>query len=315
MAKIEWTGWRELDNKVNPKVDPCPLCGESQHRPEKHPGWIRKFLFGPGFIIAVGLVLFMGTSMKHPFEVWGEFGPLVNGYVGKLFQQSQELAVPNTLKRYTHSRINIRNGPGTHFKIVRQLPAGEMIQVRESADQWVEVYKDGRALGFVYASLLRSGPFNISESQQLLHTAFWGDFRNAKKFKFKIPRETTFAIWEPVLTHAVEILYPKSGTVAKDSDEFIEKMFGQKRLRVEYDELWVWEDNSSLTGARTPRQKSQVDIYRLYWLHGKVQAHIIGKFYEQNPTTAVALSPPIHKIWKISDRPRILQALKPQYLP
>lgn len=310
MAKIEWTGWRDLDNKVNPKVDPCPLCGESQHRPEKHPSWIRKFMFGPGGIIGLGIVLFMGMSVKNPFDVWGEFEPIVNAYIEKYFSQTNERPVPNTLKRYTHARVNLRKGPGTHFKVVSQLPAGERVQIRESKDKWVEVYKDGQGLGFVYASLLRPVPLTLSESQQLLHTASWGDFRNAKKFKLVKPRETVFAIWEPILAYAVKTQYPRSGTLANNPDAFIQKIYGQEKLRVEYDELWVWEGESSLTKEKKEHLKGPLDIYRLYWLKGKVQAHIIGKFYERNPANGVKLSPPIHKIWKISDRTRILKELK-----
>jgi len=217
--------------------------------------------------------------------------------VENIVGQTTVKSVSTTLKRYTHARVNIRKGPGTNFNIVSQLQAGELVNIHASPGKWVEVYKNGKGLGFVYASLLERSPTpSLNEGQRLLHTTSWGDFRKAKKFKLAQPQRAVFAIWEPIL--------------ANNPDVFSQELHGHKQLRVQYDELWVWEVDSSVTAEEKQQDKGQGDMYRMYWLKGKVQAHIVGKFYASNPASGIKLSPPIHKIWKISDRNRIFQELK-----
>ncbi len=307
MALIKWTDWRAVDNQLRPKVNVCPRCGEEQHSPEE----TKKSILGPGGIIGFGLVLFIGISVINSLDLWGGFEQIMEAKVEKFFGQTTDKSAPKTLKRYTHSRVNIRKGPGTDFKILSQLQAGELVKIRESKDTWVEVYKNGKGLGFVYASLLEN-PLkpSVNERQQLLNTTSWGDFRKAKKFKLAQPRKVVFAIWKPILSYARNTLYPRTGTGAKSPDEFIQKLYGHKKLGVQYDELWVWEADSSFTEEEKEQDKGQLDIYRMYWLKGKVQAHIVGKFYESHPASGIKLSPPIHKIWKISDRKRIFKNLK-----
>jgi len=311
MALIKWKGWRELDNQLRPKVNVCPRCGEAQHSPEELQEKAKISIFGPRGIIGLGIVLFIGMSAINSFDLWGGFEQIMKANVEKFFGQTTVHSAPKTLKRYTHSRVNIRKGPGTDFKIVSQLQAGELVKIRESKSKWVEVYKNGKGLGFVYPPLFESFPKpSLNERQRLLNTTSWGDFRKARKFKLAKPRKALFAIWEPILSYARNTLYPRTGTWAKSPDVFIQKLYGHKKLRVQYDELWVWEDDSSFTEEEKEHYKGQLDVFRMYWLKGKVQAHIVGKFYESNPTSGIKLSLPIHKIWKISDRTLIFKELK-----
>lgn len=297
MSVINWKGWRDLDNQMRPKVNACPWCGESQDSPEELGKRSKNPIFGWRGIIGLGIVLFMGMSVNNSFDLRGGFEQIMKASVGKIFGQTTVQLTPKTLKRYTHSRVNIRKGPGTGFAIVSQLHAGELVKIRQSQDKWVEVYKNGKGLGFVYAPLLEGPPKpRLSERQRLLNTTSWGDFRKAKKIKLARPRKAVFAIWEPIL--------------AKTPDVFSQKLHGHKKLRVQYDELWVWEVVSSFTDEEKEQGKGRGDIYRMYWLKGKVQAHIVGKFYESHPVSGIKLSPPIHKIWKISYRKSIFQELE-----
>ncbi len=255
-------------------------------------------------------MVFMGMSLNQSVDIQAEFGTMVDAYLGKYFHQPPVRSAPKTFNRYTHGRVNVRKGPGTEFKVVRHLEPGELIRVSKSTGQWMKVYKDGKINGFVYGSLLSPVPFSHSERQRLLYTAAWGDFRKSKKFKLVKPREAVFAIWEPILSHAVTTQYSKAGKPATSPEAFLHQTFGPKKLPVAFDELWVWENDAPGNPKGRARQQGRGDTYRMYWLNGKVQAHIIGKFYERNPETGKKLSPPIHKIWKISDRERILKRLK-----
>jgi len=267
MALIKWEEWRELDKQANPKVNRCPRCGEEQHSCEE----TKKSILGRGGIIGLGIVLFAGISVINSFDLSGGFEQIMKANVEKFFGPTTDKSAPKTLKRYTHSRVNIRKGPGTDFKIVSQLQAGELVKIRESKDKWVEVYKNGKGLGFVYASLFESPPKpSVNEQQQLLNTTSWGDFRTAKKFKLAQTRKVVFAIWKPILSYARNTLYSRTGTGAKSPDEFIQKVYGHKKLGVQFDELWVWEADSSFTAEGKEQDKGQRDIYRMYWLKGKV---------------------------------------------
>ena len=78
MASVQWGDWREIDHKVNPKVDPCPLCGESLSRPDDLKKKTNRSIFGPLGIIGLSLVVFIGMSVNDAFDVWGEFGKIIN---------------------------------------------------------------------------------------------------------------------------------------------------------------------------------------------------------------------------------------------
>lgn len=310
MAKIQWTGWRELDDRVNPKENPCPLCGEPQQRHEDCPTRLRKFFLGFGGLLVCAMVLYGGLYGKNVLGIEGSFGQALEAHMGKWLNPSPGPSNPHLLKRYTQSRVNIRQGPGTDYRIVSHLPPGELILVSTTQNQWVKVYQDGQMKGFVYAALLQDSPRRVlDERQQLLSSTSWGDFRQAKKFKLRKPRKDLFAIWEPILEYAKDTQYPKAGQGAMSLDEFIQQIYGREKLDVEYDEIWVWEKDSPVTHTEKRANPAKRDVVRLYWLNGKVQAHIVGKFFETNPVSGSRLSPPIHKIWKISDRHRILKQL------
>ncbi len=310
MSKIQWTGWKELDDKVNPKENPCPLCGEPQKRHEDCPSRFRKFFFGFGGLFVVAMALSVGLYGKHWLGIEGSFGQALEAHMGKWIEPSPEPSDSTVLKRYTHSRINIRQGPGTDYRIVSHVPPGELILVSKTQNQWAKVYQDGQIKGFVYAALLQDSPRRVrNERQQLLWSTSWGDFRQAKKFKLRKPRKDLFAIWEPILAYAKDTQYPNADHGAKSLDEFIQQTYGMEKLDVEYDEVWVWKKDASDTKTEKRGSPVKQDVVRLYWLNGKVQAHIVGKFYETNPVSGSRLSPPIHKIWKISDRQLILKNL------
>ncbi len=311
MPIVDWGDWRELDNKANPKVNPCPLCGESQH-PRDDPHKSKRSGLGKFGIIGIGFLLFIGMGLKVSLNEVGGFEEIGKVNIENFLPwQSPGKPLPKTLNRYTHSKVNIRKGPGTDFDIVQQLQMGEEVQVAESGDDWVETFIDGKKVGYVFAAILERSPKRVlTERQQLLNTKPWGDFRKARKYRLKQPRKAVFAIWDPILMQAQKTFNPRTSAKVKNPEEFIRKVFGPEKLPVEYDELWVWERDSSLPDNEKKGYPDPFDTHRMYWLKGKVQAHIIGKYYTRNPATGEKVSPPVRKIWKISDRSRIFQKLR-----
>lgn len=300
-------------NQVSLKASACPKCGEPPCNIEEAPQKAKKSFPVWEILICLGIPLIIGLS------IFGDNSPnslagiekdgkshLENSPVQTIVQ-----SVSQKLKRYTPSKVNIRKGPGTDFEIVSRLKPGELVEVEDKKDKWVEVYKNDKRLGYVYASLLAKNPpkRNANEQQILLKTASWGDFRKARKIKLTTSKKSVFIVWSPILQYARNTLYPRLGTWAKSPDAYIRKMHGQTKMTVLYDEVWIWEDDSSFTESEKEQYKGQLDIYKIYWLKGKVQAHIVGKLYENNPVTGTRISPPTHKIWQISDRKQIFNKL------
>ena len=87
-------------------------------------------------------------------------------------------------------------------------------------------------------------------------------------------------------------------------------LVGPQRLIVEYDEIWIAEVDEFLTESEKRKWKGQLDILKLYWKEGKVQASTVEKFYFGNPLTHKKLSHPAHKITDIHDRSFILKKLQ-----
>lgn len=135
-----------------------------------------------------------------------------------------------------------------------------------------------------------------NEKTKLLKSYF-GDFRQAKKVK-KQAKES-LSVWEPQIKYS-KTLSPKLQAVMLD---------GVEKLNIEYDEIWIYENDEGLTPAEKRKFKSKNDIHKLYWKQNKVQACAIEKYYVGDPFTGQKLSRPTHKIWNIYNRDFILKKL------
>ena len=87
-------------------------------------------------------------------------------------------------------------------------------------------------------------------------------------------------------------------------------MTGPQKLTVEFDEIWIAENDAFLTESEKRQYKDQLDILKLYWKEGKVQACTVEKLYNVNPVTGANLSTPAYKITDINDRVYCLKKLR-----
>jgi len=137
------------------------------------------------------------------------------------------------------------------------------------------------------------------DERKALQDSYFGNFSNAKIQKKS--GKITLNVWRPWVLYVQEKLPP----VAQDAF-----LVGPQRLIVEYDEIWIAEVDEFLTESEKRKWKGQLDILKLYWKEGKVQASTVEKFYFGNPLTHKKLSHPAHKITDIHDRSFILKKLQ-----
>ena len=137
------------------------------------------------------------------------------------------------------------------------------------------------------------------DERKALQDSYFGNFSNAKiqKKSGKIKLE----VWNPWVQNVQKNFPPQfQGAL----------LSGPQELTVEYDEIWIAENDENLTESEKRKYKGQLDILKLYWKEGKVQASIVEKFYLGNPLIEEKLSPPVHKITDIQDRSFILKKLQ-----
>ncbi len=57
---------------------------------------------------------------------------------------------------YTTTLLNLRSGPGTHYKIIEKLPKNEPLKYLETKDSWVKVKNiESGSIGYVYYKYLK----------------------------------------------------------------------------------------------------------------------------------------------------------------
>ena len=137
------------------------------------------------------------------------------------------------------------------------------------------------------------------DERKALQDSFFGDFRNAKIQKKS--GKIILKMWRPW------VLYVQEKLPSPAQEAFLD---GSQRLVVEYDEIWIAEDDEYLTKSQRRKWKDQLDIVKLYWKEGKVQASTVEKFYLGNPLTKEKLLPPAHKLTGLYDRSYILKKLQ-----
>jgi hypothetical protein len=140
---------------------------------------------------------------------------------------------------------------------------------------------------------------DLHNEKILLKDSYFGNFTKAKIKK--MPGNIKLEVWQPWIQHVKKNVPPQLQSALLN---------GPETLSVEYDEIWIAENNEGLTESEKKKYKNQLDILKMYWKNEKVQACTIEKFYLGNPLTEAPLSPPAHKITDIYDRSRIIQQLQ-----
>jgi len=136
------------------------------------------------------------------------------------------------------------------------------------------------------------------DEKKALQDSYFGNFRNAKIKKKS--GTIKLDVWQPWVQHVNQNFPPQ-----------IQKNFlsGPQSLNISFDEIWTAENDEDLTESEKKEYKGQLDILKLYWKDGKIQASTVEKSYTGNPVTGDAISPPAHKITSLHDRSSILKEL------
>lgn len=139
---------------------------------------------------------------------------------------------------------------------------------------------------------------NIDEKKALLNSYF-GNFSQAE-----IIRESgkaTLKVWQPWVQHVKQNV----------GSQFQKTLLSDiQKLTVVFDEIWIAVNNENLTESEKRKYDGKLDILRLYWKEGQVQAASLEKYYEGNPVSGAKLDPPSHRLTNIYDRSYILEKIK-----
>ena len=138
----------------------------------------------------------------------------------------------------------------------------------------------------------------INEKKAVQEAAYFSNFKNAK-----IQKETgsiKLTIWQPWIQH-VKQSFPANLQNAI--------LVGPSQLTVAYDEIWLTKNDDYLTESEKRQYKGQLDIIKLYWHRGQIQACTVEKLYSGNPATKVKLPYPAYKLTVINDRAYCIKKL------
>ncbi|MEJ2182731.1 MAG: SH3 domain-containing protein [Nitrospirota bacterium] len=135
---------KECGHEISSKAKRCPNCGAP----------LKKGIgCGTAFLIIILAAIFIPYLIAKNYE----YPETETTNVGSTYKSTGE-SKPTRGKRYAHQTINIRSGRGTDFKVVGSLRRGEKVEVADSENGWIAVYKNGDKKGFVYEKLLKSYP-------------------------------------------------------------------------------------------------------------------------------------------------------------
>lgn len=136
------------------------------------------------------------------------------------------------------------------------------------------------------------------DEKTALKDSYFGNFKKAKIQKKS--GTVKLEAWQPWIQHLKQNLSQQAESAILD---------GQQELTVSFDEVWVSEYDEYLKESDKKKYKGRLDISKLYWQKGKVQAYTIENYHVKDPVTGTNLSNPGHKISDIYDRIYILNKL------
>jgi hypothetical protein len=131
------------------------------------------------------------------------------------------------------------------------------------------------------------------EQKKLTKTEYYGDFSKAKKTRTS--GKITLTIWEPYLQHMQRI---GAGNIIPVTN-----------LSVYCDEIWEKKATQLVSKEEVKKYWNELDIYKLYWKNGKVQASTVLKRYVSNPITNQRLPKPEYKITAIETREEVFKQI------
>lgn len=140
----------------------------------------------------------------------------------------------------------------------------------------------------------------VIDEKNALQNSYFGNFK-----KGKIQKKSgtiKLEVWKPYIQSVNKNIPPQYQSAI---------LSPTLNLNVDFDEIWVWENDEGLSKEEKKKHKGQLDISKLYWKDGKVQANTLEQIYSSNPATGVPLIGVIsYQITDIFDRNYILNKLE-----
>lgn len=134
------------------------------------------------------------------------------------------------------------------------------------------------------------------DEKNALRNSYFGNFNGAKVIKKK--GKITLRRWQPYVQHVRSLPGP-----------YVEPE-GIDKITIDYDEIWIKENDEGFPPIMKKRLRGQFDINKLYWKQGHVQASTLEKYFLGNPVDGTNLNPPAHKVVVIYGRDAIINKIK-----
>lgn len=133
------------------------------------------------------------------------------------------------------------------------------------------------------------------EQKKLTKTEYFGDY--SKATKKKTTGKVSLVVWEP---HIQKL----------QNAGFTAAIPRTRKLTINYDEIWETKYTELLTKEEIKKYWNDLDILRLYWKDGKIQAAVVLKKYILNPITNEKFSKAEYRITYLHSRDEILEKAK-----
>lgn len=146
---------------------------------------------------------------------------------------------------------------------------------------------------FVFPGYIFAGQ---SEEQKIFtKTEYFGDYSNASKKV--VTGEILLVVWEPYAQNlqsaGLQSALPRI-----------------RSLAVDYDEIWENKCTDLLTKEEIKKWWKDLDISRLYWKNGQIQATTVLKKFNGNPFTNEQLKSPEYHITNLHSRGEALEKVR-----
>jgi hypothetical protein len=166
-----------------------------------------------------------------------------------------------------------------------------------TTEKWFGLTAPMELLSSLCASLLsgkdinNACPAKSDEQQKLANSRHFGD--NWKTATVKPGSRLSLEVWEPHIQKLVRV-------------GLTDAMQQTWTLAIEYDEVWERKHTKYLSSQDVKKHWNDLDITRLYWLEGTVQAAVVLKKYGSNPISHEKFARPEYKIIDLLSREEIL---------
>jgi hypothetical protein len=135
------------------------------------------------------------------------------------------------LPRWAQRNANIRTARSANSELAASLQRGERIEVSGASNGWVEVYREGRAIGFVAQSMLRSSPLPEKEFQMRdVGFRVSDEGESAWTYTWTLNLENTGLTNYPSLEAELKFVDGRSRLIASDTAFGISLSPGERRV-------------------------------------------------------------------------------------